>query len=141
MVASLVWQRIYPDNRRSMPQGFYRIRTLLLVSVAWVFFRAPSLQIAWTVLSQPFVNPLGNGVMQTLDFLEIYGMEAFSLVAVVITWIITERFPEDIYQDLRTGKGLSVAAAVFVSMVTAIEFSWLSQMAAGSENAFIYFRF
>ena len=115
--------------------------TMLLVNAAWVFFRAPSLPDAWQILQQPFVNPMGKGISETMSFLGIQGSSIIRLLIVGISWLILERLPEEIDKICQTRRGFCLAAVVFVVMVTVIEFSWLGMMASGGENAFIYFRF
>ena len=116
------------------------ILTLLLVNIAWVFFRAPSLIGAWRILQQPFVNPLGSGIAETMSFLGIRGFAILRLLTTGISWLILERLPEEIDKNCQTQKGFCMAAVIFVVMVTVIEFSWLGRMASGGENAFILFQ-
>ena len=52
-----------------------------------------------------------------------------------------EQLSEEIYERCQTKRAFCMMAAVFVVMVTVVEFSWLGMMASGGENAFIYFRF
>ena len=111
------------------------------MNIAWVFFRAPSLIGAWRILQQPFVNPLGSGIAETMSFLGIRGSAILRLLTTGISWLILERLPEEIDKNCQTQKGFCMAAVIFVVMVTVIEFSWLGRMASGGENAFIYFRF
>ena len=111
------------------------------MNIAWVFFRAPSLIGAWRILQQPFVNPLGSGIAETMSFLGIRGFAILRLFTTGISWLILERLPEEIDKNCQTQKGFCMAAVIFVVMVTVIEFSWLGRMASGGENAFIYFRF
>ena len=141
MVCSVLRQRLCPAERHPVHPAVSWAVTMVLVGGAWVFFRAPSVETAWIVLKQPFVNPLGDGVWATLSFLGIGGMAALRLFLTVVSWAVIERFPEEICEHIQTGRRFCAAAAVFVGMVTAIEFSWLAMMASGGENAFIYFRF
>ena len=75
------------------------------------------------------------------EFSGIQGLAILRLLATGITWVLLERIPEEIDKYCQTRKGLCLAAAGFVVIVTVIEFSWLGMMASGGENAFIYFRF
>lgn len=141
MVAAVCCSRIRKNKKRILHPVAGWIVTMFLVNLAWVFFRAPSLMDAWQILKQPFVNPLGKGVYETMSFLGIQGLNALQLIMAGITWIILERIPEEIDKICQTRRRLWLAAVVFVGMVTVIEFSWLGMMASGGENAFIYFRF
>ena len=141
MTAALVMTRIRKGKRTLLPPVAGWIVTLLLVNVAWVFFRAPSLAGAWQILKQPFVNPLGGGISETMFFLGIQGTAALRLIFVGLSWIVLEQLSEEIYERCQTKRAFCMMAAVFVVMVTVVEFSWLGMMASGGENAFIYFRF
>ena len=141
MVVAMCFSRIRKDKKRILHPAAGWVMTMLLVNIAWVFFRAPSLFGAWQILLQPFVNPLGSGISETMSFLGIQGLAIRRLLATGITWVLLERIPEEIDKYCQTRKGLCLAAAGFVVIVTVIEFSWLGMMASGGENAFIYFRF
>ena len=141
MVAALVITRIRNGKSKNLHPVAGWVMTMLLVNVAWVFFRAPSLTGAWQILKQSFVNPLGGGFPETMSFLGIQGTAALRLLFIGISWIVLEQFPEEVYKRCQAKRGLCLMAAVFVVMVTVIEFSWLGMMASGGENAFIYFRF
>ena len=141
MTAALVMTRIRKGKRTLLPPVAGWVVTRFLVNVAWVFFRAPSLAGACQILKQPFVNPLGGGISETMFFLGIQGTAALRLIFVGLSWIVLEQLSEEIYERCRTKRGFCMMAAVFVVMVTVVEFSWLGMMASGGENAFIYFRF
>ena len=141
MTAALVMTRIRKGKRTLLPPVAGWVVTLLLVNVAWVFFRAPSLAGAWQILKQPFVNPLGGGISETMFFLGIQGTAALRLIFVGLSWMVLEQLSEEIYERCQTKRAFCMMAAVFVVMVTVVEFSWLGMMASGGENAFIYFRF
>ena len=141
MTAALVMTRIRKGKRTLLPPVAGWVVTLLLVNVAWVFFRAPSLAGAWQILKQPFVNPLGGGIAETMFFLGIQGTAALRLIFVGLSWMVLEQLSEEIYERCQTKRAFCMMAAVFVVMVTVVEFSWLGMMASGGENAFIYFRF
>ena len=141
MTAALVMTRIRKGKRTLLPPVAGWVVTLLLVNVAWVFFRAPSLAGAWQILKQPFVNPLGGGISETMFFLGIQGTAALRLISVGLSWMVLEQLSEEIYERCQTKRAFCMMTAVFVVMVTVVEFSWLGMMASGGENAFIYFRF
>ena len=141
MVGAICLSQIRKDKKRILHPVAGWILTLLLVNIAWVFFRAPSLIGAWRILQQPFVNPLGSGIAETMSFLGIRGFAILRLLTTGISWLILERLPEEIDKNCQTQKGFCMAAVIFVVMVTVIVFSWLGRMSSGGDNAFIYFRF
>lgn len=57
MVGAICLSQIRKDKKRILHPVTGWILTLLLVNIAWVFFRAPSLIGAWRILQQPVVNP------------------------------------------------------------------------------------
>ena len=141
MITAMCFLRLRKDKKKNLHPAAGWFMTILLVNAAWVFFRAPSLPDAWQILQQPFVNPMGKGISETMSFLGIQGSSIIRLLIVGISWLILERLPEEIDKICQTRRGFCLAAVVFVVMVTVIEFSWLGMMASGGENAFIYFRF
>ena len=67
MVSAIYLSQIRKDKKRILHPVAGWILTLLLVNIAWVFFRAPSLIGAWRILQQPLVNPLGSGIAETMS--------------------------------------------------------------------------
>ena len=141
MTAAMVISRIRKGKRRILHPVAGWLMTMLLVNIAWVFFRAPSLTDAWQILRQPFVSLTGSGYSEVMNFLGIQGIAILRLFLTGITWVMLERLPEEVDKICRRTSGLCLSAMVFIAMVTAIEFSWLGRMASNGENAFIYFRF
>ena len=126
MVGAICLSQIRKDKKRILHPVAGWILTLLLVNIAWVFFRAPSLIGAWRILQQPFVNPLGSGIAETMSFLGIRGFAILRLLTTGISWLILERLPEEIDKNCQTQKGFCMAAVIFVVMVTVIEFHGLA---------------
>ena len=77
MVGAICLSQIRKDKKRILHPVAGWILTLLLVNIAWVFFRAPSLIGAWRILQQPFVNPLGSGIAETDSERLLYGSSDF----------------------------------------------------------------
>lgn len=117
------------------------IGTLVLVGFAWVFFRSQSLNAAWVLLKQLVCNPMGGGIRKTFAFLGLSKEVLVRLAVILGSVAFLEKLPEKIYKKIRDTRTLIFAAVICVCMITTIEFTWLSQMAAGTDNAFIYFRF
>ncbi len=128
----LVWGMIHgilylfeeklPEKRK---QGLTaRIRTIFLVIFAWLFFRATSLKDAGLMLQALTVLPSSwEGAFV------IRGM-----ILLLAAWQM-DRHPD--LKNLRGDKG--VLAVTLLAMATIL--SWLVQLAAGGQNAFIYFQF
>ena len=103
-----------------------RVRTFLLVTFPWLFFRAASLGDAAALLSR---LPTGwGGVCAALE-------QVMPLALPLICLPLIERLTDRERRDW-----MSSALVVFCA-VTAIGLAWLAQLAGGGQNAFIYFQF
>lgn len=111
--------------RNKNGRGFGRALTLLLVFAAWLPFRAQSLSDAAELISRLPVGwgalpvPAGDAVRAALCIGALWVMERCS--------------------DMKRSPERWALAAFFA--VTAIMLAWLSRLAAGGDNAFIYFQF
>lgn len=104
-----------------------RIRTFLLVSFAWLFFRAASLEDAVILLANALTG--WDSLLQALWRILPQGLMLICLPLV------------DSLPDRRGDREFSVSALVVFLNVTAIALAWLAQLADGGHNAFIYFQF
>ncbi len=124
---SVLWAKARPGGDESRRPGAGAVvRTFLLVSIPWLFFRAPSMGDAITMLSR-----LGTGwaaLPQTLG--------AFLPAALPVLCLpLLERL-----QDRKPREASASALAVFCCVV-AVSLTWLAQQAGGGPNAFLYFQF
>ena len=120
-----------------MIHGIYMTAALVMTRIR----KGKRKLLAWQILKQPFVNPLGGGISETMFFLGIQGTAVLRLIFVGLSWMVLEQLSEEIYERCQTKRAFCMMAAVFVVMVTVVEFSWLGMMASGGENAYNYFRF
>ena len=124
--AGAVWEHI-----RGIPEKECRpwahIRTFLLVSFPWLFFRAPSMAGVLTLLSR---LPTGWGGA----FPALAGTAPLALSLLCLP--LAERLSEQRHQRNWYASALTVFCAV-----TAIGTAWLAHLAGGGNNAFIYFQF
>lgn len=102
-------------------------RTFALVSVPWLFFRAASLEDAAVLLSRLAVG--WGSVWLTFQ-------QLLPLALPLVCLPLAERLPE-----IGTHRDWPASALVVFSTVTAVCIAWLTQLAAGGQNAFIYFQF
>ncbi len=117
---------------RAAPGGRLRdtlrqIRTFLLVSFPWLFFRASSMAEAGLLLERLFTGWDGT-------FAAIAGV--LPLTMPILCLPMAERLTEPGGSRSPTAAALTVFCGI-----TAIGVAWLIQLAGGGENAFIYFRF
>lgn len=123
--AGAVWTRFRgAPPRRS---AWAHVRTFLLVSFPWLFFRAPSMGDALTLLSR--LNIGWGGLFSVLGQLA-------PLALPLVCLPLAERLHEQ-----RGVRDWYASALTVFCTVTAIAAAWLVQLAGGGENAFIYFRF
>ena len=128
-VGSVMLERrgiIVPEKNR-VQSALCHVRTFALVSFPWLFFRAASLEDAAVLLSR---LTLGWG-----NIPDILG-QAAPMVLPMICLPLVERLPE-----ISGQRDWSLSALVVFSAVTAISIAWLTQLAGGGQNAFIYFQF
>jgi len=123
--AGVVWAHI----RKTPPRqnAWAHVRTFLLVSFPWLFFRASSMGDALTLLSR---LPTGwNGLLPVLGQLT-------PLALPLVCLPLAERLHEK-----RGARDWYISALTAFCAVTAIAAAWLAQLEGGGENAFIYFQF
>lgn len=107
--------------------GMDRLRTFLLVSFPWLFFRAPSMGDALTLLSRLLTG--WNGTLSVLG-------QALPLTLPLACLPPAERLGESPGQRDPYASALTLFCAL-----TAVGTAWLVQLAGGGDNAFIYFQF
>lgn len=116
-----------PDRTGTVFSALACMRTFLLVTFPWLFFRAASIGDALTLLSR---LPFGwDGMISVLR-------QILPMALPLICLPLVERLPD----KGQRGNWPASALAVFCA-VAAIGIAWLSQLAGGGQNAFIYFQF
>lgn len=124
--AGTLWGH-WREPSSQIPGALAHVRTFLLVSVPWLFFRAPSMEEAVTLLSRLAVG--WGGLLQVLT-------QIIPLAAPLICLPLAGRLSE----GRRERDWYTSALAVFCAVI-AIGTAWLAQLAGGGNNAFIYFQF
>ena len=125
--ASILWS--HGSHSFRVPAGLQRLRTFLLVSFTWIFFRASSLADAGILLSR-----LGTG-WGTQSVLGLTWESTLRLGLILLCLQLMERVP------VRRKLTPAAAVATVFFMVTAICLGWLIVLSANGQNAFIYFQF
>lgn len=123
--AGVVWAHV----RETPPKqnAWAHVRTFLLVSFPWLFFRAPSMGDALTLFSRLFTG--WSGLLPVLG-------QVLSLALPLACLPLAERLSGGQRQRDWYASVLTVFCAL-----TAIGTAWLAHLAGGGENAFIYFQF
>lgn len=133
----LVLERIFPIEKFLHFRLLQSIYTLLIVMVAWVFFRAETLTDAWVYLGRMFVP------YEILTYNQYLSNEfIFTAVLAFVCSGFGELFYRKLFGALRCEKSASVIVkwATPAFCAAAAYFSILL-LASNSYNPFIYFRF
>lgn len=130
IVERFVRERLWPDEWKvpAVLRFGYGLLTLLLVTLAWIWFRAPNAAAAWQAFAK--LAPAATFGSATLDFAQGLALAGFVLV-VAVHWLMRDR---DLMTWLRRlpmpvlGLALGLMLAVIV-------------LSPGDNHAFIYFQF
>ncbi len=125
-VCGVLYDRFGPKTIR-LPRLLGRLRTFLLVSLPWLLFRAESLPAAGALLSR-----LGTG----WNVWPLGWETGIALAAPLLCLPLVERLPALADRAAPERRGL----IGFFGILT-VCLSWLALLAAGGENAFLYFQF
>lgn len=119
-------------------RAFRRVMTFLLVSFAWIFFRAGSIADAWTLIVALFtgwsaapasvLTGMGLGVTRILTVL------VSILLLILLDRLLT-------HGDEADGSALYVRRGNYIYLVWLIAFAWALLLSKGMESTFIYFQF
>lgn len=126
-VCSILWsRREYPFQ---LPEWLRQLRTFLLVSFTWIFFRAETLSDAGQLLSRLHLGWFSeNPSFFTPESAIRIGLGLLSLALI-----------EKIHPDQKRSPAITVATVFY--LVTAICLGWLIVLSTNGQNAFIYFQF
>lgn len=125
-VVGVLWDRFGPKTVKCPPL-FRRLRTYLLVSLPWLLFRAGSLPAAGALLAR-----LGGGW-------NVWPLDLPALLLLTAPLLCIPAL-EDLPQLGREAVPERAALVGFTGIL-AVGLAWLAGLAAGGENAFIYFQF
>jgi D-alanyl-lipoteichoic acid acyltransferase DltB (MBOAT superfamily) len=108
----------------------YGIVTLVLVCLAWVWFRAHDVAAAWRITTRLFDVASLPAALASLTIDQRIAAGAFGLV-VVVQWLFRERGPIALFERLPAPL-LGLLLGVLLSMIV---------LSPGTNHAFIYFQF
>ena len=119
-----------------------RVNTFLLVSFAWIFFRANSTGDAFLLVGKLFEGTWS--VSDTVsamkfDIIEIDTATILFTVFAIMTLILIDRMLT--YDDERDTSGVLVGRGAYVYFIFIIMFAWALLLSKGMESTFIYFQF
>lgn len=137
-LAYTLWNEVCPSKSgRHLPGRFV---TFGFVCFAWIFFRAENLREAGQVLGQILFHFADLGILETLQSMQIQGIDLLLLPLALGCLLLVEQMPDTICRA-RTLKETAKVSFLGFYMVNAIAISWLVGAAADRGNSFIYFRF
>ena len=113
-----------------------RVFTFILVSLAWIFFRANSISDAFTLIGALFTDFAPVGV--AFSSMNLDTVSAFLIVFAIAVMVILDRavlYGED------DGSDMLVRDGAFIYFVLAIMLVWLLLLSRGQSSTFIYFQF
>ncbi|MBL6652809.1 MAG: MBOAT family protein [Reyranella sp.] len=122
-------------HRRWRPAGLPAIgATFVLVSIGWVFFRAPTLAVAWDYLAAMFL--VGPAISDYRPLAAYLHRDTLAYLALGVFFAFT---PLERFYKLRFDRSATLTAQIGLATLCLI-YSMLL-LAANSFNPFIYFRF
>lgn len=124
-IAGTLWRKRFPTQPRGRLWNIFGVvRTFALVCFAWIFFRASNLSDAFTLIGR---LPLGWNTMPDLSGLA-------RLPVLLLCLYLLSR--EDVSK-----KPILTQACSLLYLLFLIAAAWLTVIAGGGGNAFIYFQF
>lgn len=116
--------------------------TIIAVLFAWIFFRAPSLEVAGNIVTAIFTTATLD-ISTVLLGLGMTGNELFTLCLVLLLLIFIETLP--VYQvrslPLDSTQDKNLVVLTYFAVLMAVIVFWLFALASGNTEGFIYFRF
>ncbi len=116
-----------------------RIITFVLVSFAWLFFRANSVEDAFILLRRLFCDGWGAGIDVTLEAMGLGITSILMCIFSVHTLIMIDKLT--VWGDEEDGSDLLVKNGSFIYFIWTIMFAWAILLAKDVLGTFIYFQF
>jgi len=126
-----------PRIKFTIPRPVKHFYALLVVMIGWVFFRAETLPQALGFLRAMFGNAPGDGVYYNYA-LYLDTQLAFFLVVAAIASMPVRKLAISILQNIPQATVRLAARGAYVATLFTLS---LAEIAAGTYNPFIYFRF
>ncbi|MBK9146142.1 MAG: MBOAT family protein [Candidatus Melainabacteria bacterium] len=126
-----------PRIKFTIPRPVKHFYALLVVMIGWVFFRAETLPQALGFLRAMFGNAQGDGVYYNYA-LYLDAQLAFFLVVAALASMPVRKLAISIMQNIPQATVRLAARGAYVAALFTLS---LAEIAAGTYNPFIYFRF
>jgi len=116
-----------------------RIAVFVLVSFAWIFFRANSIGDAFDILGKLFYSGWNVGISDTLSAMGLDLVAILTVAFAIGSLIMIDRMLT--YDDTPDSSGVLVRRGSFIYFAWAILACWLLLLSSGTLSTFIYFQF
>ena len=125
-------------SEKSLPVVIVRRAiTFILVSFAWIFFRANSISDAGILLKKLCTG--WGSLAETLGIMELNITGILTTVAAFLILLIIDRMLA--YEDAPDGSGMLTKNGAFIYFVWIIMFAWALLLSKDMTSTFIYFQF
>ncbi len=116
-----------------------RFMTVLLVSFAWLFFRANSMSDAAILLKKLFSTGWGVGFTETLSAMGLTLTSIIMSVLLILTLFMVDKLLH--YDDSPDGSDVLTRGGSFVYFIWIVMFVWAILLSKSMSGTFIYFQF
>ena len=121
---------------------FNTVVTFLLVSLAWMIFRANSLSDLGALLYELFCGWGGVSITASLEALSLPLIRIFTIILAVIVLKELDKQINTRPNLDRSSEPLSLArSSVYLVITWAVAVAWMMLLASNTESSFIYFQF
>ncbi len=115
-----------------------RVLTFLLVSFAWIFFRANTIADAVLFVCKLFAG-WGGGIAQTLEAMKLDTVAVLTVILSIGILLVIDRMLA--HDDGNDGSDMLISRGAYGYFVLIIAVAWLCLLATGRDSSFIYFQF
>ncbi len=139
---SAFWEKLGISEKGLFLTWSRRVITFILVSVAWIGFRANSLSDLATLIKTLFTGWGGISISASMEALELTVMGLISaFLSIYVTSQLDHQVSEKV-NDLGENKGLVLTSAgKYIYVCWAIAIAWLILLSSNAVSSFIYFQF
>lgn len=138
-----IYDRLRIDRDSRAARLWRRGVTFVLVTFAWIFFRANSISDIGTLLARLFgAWTLGGNISTACGIMGLTLPGAAACISAITAMCLLDKYGEsDIPVHSKTRAHRLLAAVKYASLIWAIAFAWLILLDGDGASSFIYFQF